>query len=246
MVWALQTVQIPHSCRTSVAGAAQAHGQGGSASPRAYPTCTLRPVQTRTGCPVSGRAGPGLAHVPYASGAPALWLRTRAIASISPTPDTHGRGLVPYPPPPNPQGQTSGRGRSRTHPPHNQAQHGHGHQHKHHPRMVALLLEPGHFVGEADVLKFLVKPERRPGLTVAGGLFWAQHSSRVVVPLKVRRVQQRKKGLARGKGKGKVLGRSPNSSVSVIPTCPKAQHPTAHYISHQYSCNSGTVNSRDT
>ena len=31
-----------------------------------------------------------------------------------------------------------------------------------------------------------------------------------------------------GKGKGKVLGRSPNSSVSVIPTCPKAQHPTAH------------------
>ena len=49
-----------------------------------------------------------------------------------------------------------------------------------------------------------------------------------------------------GKGKGKVLGRSPNSSVSVIPTCPKAQHPTAHYISHQNSCNSGTVNSRDT
>ena len=28
----------------------------------------------------------------------------------------------------------------------------------------------------------------------------------------------------RGKGKGKVLGRSPNSSVSVIPTCP-SQHP---------------------
>ena len=49
-----------------------------------------------------------------------------------------------------------------------------------------------------------------------------------------------------GKGKGKVLGRSPNSSVSVIPTCPKAQHPTAHYISHQNSRNSGTVNSRDT
>ena len=27
-----------------------------------------------------------------------------------------------------------------------------------------------------------------------------------------------------GKGKGKVLGRSPNSSVTVIPTCP-SQHP---------------------
>ena len=27
-----------------------------------------------------------------------------------------------------------------------------------------------------------------------------------------------------GKGKGKVLGRAPNSSVSVIPTCP-SQHP---------------------
>ena len=49
----------------------------------------------------------------------------------------------------------------------------------------------------------------------------------------------------KGKGKGKVLGRSPNSSVSLIPTCPKAQHPIAHYISHQNSCNSGTVNSRD-
>ena len=48
-----------------------------------------------------------------------------------------------------------------------------------------------------------------------------------------------------GNGKGKVLGRSPNSSLSVIPTCPKAQHPTAHYI-HQYSCYSGTVNSWDT
>ena len=52
-------------------------------------------------------------------------------------------------------------------------------------------------------------------------------------------------GRLEGKGKGKVLGRSPNSSVSVIPTCPKAQHPTTHYI-HQYSCYSGTVNSRDT
>ena len=48
-----------------------------------------------------------------------------------------------------------------------------------------------------------------------------------------------------GKGKGKVLGRSPNSSVSVIPTCPKAQHATSYYT-HQNSCNSGTVNSRDT
>ena len=28
----------------------------------------------------------------------------------------------------------------------------------------------------------------------------------------------------KGKGKGKLLGRSPNSSVSVIPTCP-SQHP---------------------
>ena len=27
-----------------------------------------------------------------------------------------------------------------------------------------------------------------------------------------------------GKGKGKVLGRAPNSSVSVIPTCP-SEHP---------------------
>ena len=52
-------------------------------------------------------------------------------------------------------------------------------------------------------------------------------------------------GGSRGKGKGKVLGRSPNSSVSVIPTCPKAQHPTSHYT-HQNRCNSGTVNSRDT
>ena len=51
--------------------------------------------------------------------------------------------------------------------------------------------------------------------------------------------------LAVGKGKGKVLGRSPNSSVSVIPTCPKAQHATSYYA-HQNSCNSGTVNSRDT
>ena len=48
-----------------------------------------------------------------------------------------------------------------------------------------------------------------------------------------------------GKGKGKVLGRSPNSSVSVIPTCPKAQHATSYYT-HQNSCNSGTVNSRET
>ena len=32
------------------------------------------------------------------------------------------------------------------------------------------------------------------------------------------------RGLVEGKGKGKVLGRSPNSSVSVIPTCP-SQHP---------------------
>ena len=51
--------------------------------------------------------------------------------------------------------------------------------------------------------------------------------------------------LQRGKGKGKVLGRSPNSSVSVIPTCPKAQHATSYYT-HQNSCNSGTVNSRET
>ena len=48
-----------------------------------------------------------------------------------------------------------------------------------------------------------------------------------------------------GKGKGKVLGRSPNSSVSVIPTCPKAQHATSYYT-HQNSCNSATVNSRET
>ena len=48
-----------------------------------------------------------------------------------------------------------------------------------------------------------------------------------------------------GKGKGKVLGRSPNSSVSVIPTCPKAQHATSYYT-HQNSCTSGTVNSRET
>ena len=48
-----------------------------------------------------------------------------------------------------------------------------------------------------------------------------------------------------GKGKGKVLGRSPNSNVSVIPTCPKAQHATSYYT-HQNSCNSGTVNSRET
>ena len=49
----------------------------------------------------------------------------------------------------------------------------------------------------------------------------------------------------KGKGKGKVFGRSPNSSVAVSPTCPKAQHPTAHN-SYQNSCNSGTVNLRDT
>ena len=49
----------------------------------------------------------------------------------------------------------------------------------------------------------------------------------------------------KGKSKGKVLGRSPNSSVSVIPTCPKAQHATSYYT-HQNSCNSGTVNSRET
>ena len=49
----------------------------------------------------------------------------------------------------------------------------------------------------------------------------------------------------RGKGKGKVLGRSPNSSVSVIPTCPKAQHATSYYT-HQNSRYSGTVNSRET
>ena len=48
-----------------------------------------------------------------------------------------------------------------------------------------------------------------------------------------------------GKGKGKVLGRSPNSSVSVIPTCPKALHPTAHN-SYQNNRHSGTVNWRDT
>ena len=48
-----------------------------------------------------------------------------------------------------------------------------------------------------------------------------------------------------GKGKGKVLGRSPNSSVSVIPTCPKAQHATSYYT-HQNSRYSGTVNSRET
>ena len=52
-------------------------------------------------------------------------------------------------------------------------------------------------------------------------------------------------GRALGKGKGKVLGRSPNSSVSVIPTCPKAQHATSYYT-HQNSCTSGTVNSRET
>ena len=52
-------------------------------------------------------------------------------------------------------------------------------------------------------------------------------------------------GCAKGKGKGKVLGRSPNSSVSVIPTCPKAQHATSYYT-HQNNCNSGTVNSRET
>ena len=28
---------------------------------------------------------------------------------------------------------------------------------------------------------------------------------------------------SKGKGKGKLLGRSPNSSVSVIPTCPSQQ-----------------------
>ena len=49
----------------------------------------------------------------------------------------------------------------------------------------------------------------------------------------------------KGKGKGKVLRRSPNSSVSVIPTCPKAQQATSYYT-HQNSCNSGTVNSRET
>ena len=32
------------------------------------------------------------------------------------------------------------------------------------------------------------------------------------------------KRCALGKGKGKVLGRSPNSSVTVIPSCP-SQHP---------------------
>ena len=48
-----------------------------------------------------------------------------------------------------------------------------------------------------------------------------------------------------GKGKGKVLRRSPNCSVSVIPTCPKAQHATSYYT-QQNSCNSGTVNSRET
>ena len=61
-------------------------------------------------------------------------------------------------------------------------------------------------------------------LELAVGLDALPRASGVRQPLKAQGPQVVGAGVQQGKGKGKVLGRSPNSSVSVIPTCP-SQHP---------------------
>ena len=64
---------------------------------------------------------------------------------------------------------------------------------------------------------YRVKPGGEPCLLVGGG---GGGGGAVVGGDEVQQGPQS----VEGKGKGKLLGRSPNSSVSVIPTCP-SQHP---------------------